>query len=101
MKNRILLWNAILVSLMTLRLLPALQHGSLDMLFQCCCFGRNAFNWAALLCKQELEALIHRNTWASSTVQENNKLLNALKIFIANKGSHRQSKTTCRSPSSP
>ena len=96
MNNTILLYNAILIkesswtSLMTL--LPALQHGLLDMLFQCCFCGQNLFNWAALLCIQDVAALIHRNTWTSYIAQENNKLLNTLKIFITNTGSHRQSK---------
>ena len=94
MNNMILLQNALLIkesngtSLMTLTLLPDLQHGSLDMLFQCCFCGRNAFNWVALLCKQGLGALIQRNTWNSNIAQENKILLNTLKIFIANTGSH-------------
>ena len=46
---------------MTLTLLAALQHGWLDMLFQCCFCGWNPFNWTALRCKQELVTLIHRN----------------------------------------
>ena len=77
---------------MTLTLLPALQHGLLDMLFYYCFFGWNVFNWVVRLCKQELVALIHRNTWTSNSAQENNKLLEILKIFIANTGSHGQSK---------
>ena len=68
---------------MTLTLLHALQHCSLDMLFQCCFCGQNAFNWAALLCKQEPASFIHRNTCTSNIVQENNKWLNTLKICIA------------------
>ena len=80
---------------MTLTLLPALQHGSFDMWFQCCFCRRNVFNWAVLLCKQELAALIRRNEWTSNIVQENNKSLNTLKIFIANTGSHGQSKIKC------
>ena len=94
MNNMILLQNALLIkesngtSLMTLTLLPDLQHGSLDMLFQFCFCGQNGFNWVALLCKQGLAALIHRNTWTSNIAQENKKLLNTLKIFIANTGSH-------------
>ena len=47
----------------------------------------DAFNSLVLLCKQELAALIHRNTWNSNIVQKSNKLLNALKIFITNAGS--------------
>ena len=49
MNNMILLQNALLIKesngtlLMTLTLLPALQHGLLDMLFQFCFCGRNAF----------------------------------------------------------
>ena len=76
---------------MTFTLLPALQHGLLDMFFQCCFCGRNAFNWELLYCKQELVTLIHRNTWTSNIEQDNNKLLNALKILVANTGSHGQS----------
>ena len=86
---------------MTLTLLPALQHDSLDVLFQCFFCGRNAFNWAALLCKQELAVLIHRNKWTRNTAQENNKSLNTLKIFITNTGSHGQSIIKCRSPFLP
>ena len=86
---------------MTLTLLPALQHGSLDMLFQCCFCERNAFNWATPLSKPELAALIHRNAWTRDIVQENNKSLNTLKIFIAITGSHGQSKIKCSSPFSP
>ena len=67
---------------MTLTLLPALQHGLLDMLFQCYFCGWNVLNWLALLCKQELATLIHRNTWNSYFAQENNKSLNTLKISI-------------------
>ena len=91
MNNMIFLQNALLIKesngtlLMTLTLLPALQYGSLDMLFQCYFCGQNAFNWVALLCKQGLAALIHRNTWTSNIAQENKKLL---KIFIANTGSY-------------
>ena len=57
MNNMISLLNALLIkesngtSLMTLTLLPALQHGLLDMLFQYCFCGWNAFNWEVLLCK--------------------------------------------------
>ena len=57
MNNMILLLNALLIkesngtSLMTLTLLPALQNGLLDMLFQYCFCGWNAFNWEVLLCK--------------------------------------------------
>ena len=36
----------------------------------------DAFNSLVLLRKQELAALIHRNTWTSNIVQESNKLLN-------------------------
>ena len=98
MNNMIFMQNVLLIkesneiSLMTLTVLPALQHNLLDMLFQCCFFGWNVFNWVVLLYKQELVALIHRNTWTSNIAQENNKLLETLKIFITNTGNHRQSK---------
>ena len=86
---------------MTLTLLPALQHGSLDMLFQWSFCGRNAFNWAALCLKQKVAALIHRNTSTSNIVQENNKSLNTLKICIGNAGNHGQSNIKRRLPFSP
>lgn len=101
MNNMILLENALLIkesTLMTYTLLPVLQHGSLDMLFQCCFC---AFNWATHICNQELATLIHKNTWTTNIAHENNKSLNTFKIFIANTASHRQSKIKCSSPISP
>ena len=86
---------------MTHTLSPPLEHGSLDMLFQCCFCRRIAFNRVTLFCKQELTAFIHGNAWTSNIVQDNSKSFNTLKILIGNTGSHGWSKIKWRSPFLP